>query len=136
MTETKDRRTFDRRLHPEITALLINSSWYNLLRYNFLQKPAILKLGKHQLQNLSASGSCISSNKKFKPGDSIHLIIKTPDQKTISVKGFVRWTTAGKDRNMLFVGIQFSAFGRGRRYNSYKIHKQLRSRTFGAAILS
>jgi len=136
MTEIKDRRTFDRRLHPEITALLINSSWYNMLRYKFVRNSAILRIGKNQLQNLSVSGSCISSNKKFKPGDSIHLIINTPGQKTISVKGFVRWTIADKARNMLFVGIQFSAYGRGRRYNSYKIHKQLRSNTFGVATES
>lgn len=120
MAESKDRRTFDRSLNTEITAFLIRSNWLNLLRFKYKGGAAIRKLGKAQLQDLSTSGSCIISNNKFELGDSIHLIIYAPGQKTIFIKGLVRWAFEATAKNSYYVGIQFRAYGEGKKYNSYK----------------
>jgi len=127
MNEIKDRRSFDRLMNPEMTAFLINSSWYYFLRYKLFQSILLFIMQKTLLQNLSASGSCIVSTNNFEPGDAIHLIIYPPAEKSIFIKGSVRWISNDTMRNRNKVGIQFRAYGQGKRYNSYDILKQLRN---------
>lgn len=136
MNEIKDRRSFDRLMTPEMTAFLINSSWYYLLRYKLFKILLSFIMQKALLQNLSASGSCILSNNKFKSGDVIHLIIYTPAEKSIFVKGSVRWISSDAMSKRNNVGIQFRAYGKGKRYNSYDILKQLRDYAIQNRILS
>ncbi|MEJ2546055.1 MAG: PilZ domain-containing protein [Calditrichaceae bacterium] len=131
MAESKDRRTFDRSLNTSITAFLIRSNWFTLLKFKSRGSAAIQKLGKDQLKDLSASGSCIISNIKFEIGDSIHLIIYAPRRKIVFIKGLVRWAFAAKAKNSYYVGIQFKAYGKGKKYNSYKNLNLLREYVHG-----
>ena len=131
MTEAKDRRTFDRLLNTEITAYLIPSNLLNFLRFRYGGKAAIQKLGKDQLRDLSASGSCIISRNKFVYGAPIILIIYAPGKKMIFIKGKVRWIFDGPMQNHYAVGIQFTAYGKGKKYNSYKNLGLLREYALG-----
>ena len=126
MEEIKDRRSFDRLNSQEISALLVNSKWYYLLKYKLFHRIAKTMLGKSLLQNLSTSGSCILCHNSFKPGDIIRMIIYAKDQKNISIKGTVRWISPGTENNTYYAGIRFVAYGNRKQYNSYKTLDQLR----------
>ena len=125
MNENKDRRSFDRPIVTEMTAFMINTSWYYLLRYKLFHSIAISILGKNLLQNLSASGSCILISNYVEPGKAIYLFLSSPDGKTIFIKGIVRWVSSDRENNMYYVGSQFLAYGNGKRYNSLKVLEQL-----------
>jgi hypothetical protein len=131
MAESKDQRTFDRLLNKEITAFLIRSNWLNLLRFKYKGSASVRKLSKDQLQDLSESGSCIISNYIFELGDSIHLIFYAPGRKIICIKGLVRWAFVATVKNSYCVGIQFRAYGKGEKYNSYKNLSLLREYVHG-----
>ena len=136
MNETKDRRTFDRLIVPEITAFMINTNWYYLLRYKFFHSIAIFIFGKKSIQNLSVSGSCIMSKKNLKPGNAIHLIIHSPRENIIFIKGTVRWTSSVSGDNMHSTGIQFLAYGNRKKYNSYEVREQLHNFALQNPVLS
>jgi len=125
MSEIKDRRSFNRLMNPETTAYMINSSWHYFFRYNLCKRILLFLKQKTLLQNLSASGACIVSVNNFKFGDKIHLSIYTPGQKYIFIKGSVRWISNDTISNRNNVGIQFQAYGKGKRYNSYYFLKKL-----------
>ena len=125
MEEIKDRRSFDRLLFSETTVVVSNYFWQYPLRYKFAHNFAKALLGKSYLHNLSASGSCILGSNRFKRGDNIRLIIKTPDFESIFIKGIVRWVSPETSNKMSYIGIQFRAFGNDKKYNSYDILKQL-----------
>lgn len=135
MDKPKDRRSFDRQMFPEKTAFLINTNWYYLLRYKLFRNIAISVLGKTLVQNISASGSCIQSPANFKQGEAIHLFINRPGEKSIFIKGTVRWSSSIAQSKMHFIGIQFLAYGNRRRYNSYGILDQLRNYAHQKAVL-
>ena len=125
MKESKDRRTFDSLIVPEIKSIMINATWYYLMRYKLFYSIAIFILGGNQIQNLSASGSCILSSNNFEPGKAIYLFLSSPGRKTIFIKGIVRWISSDRDNIMYNVGTQFLAYGNGKRYNSFKVLEQL-----------
>ena len=136
MDETKDRRSFDRLKVPEMTAFMINTGWYYLLRYKLFHSIVIFILGKNLIQNLSASGSCILSSNNFEPGKAIYLIMYSPGVKIIYIKGTVRWISSNAGDNMYYVGIQFLAYGNGKRYNSFKVLDQLHVYTLQNTVLA
>lgn len=136
MNETKDRRTFDRLIVPETTAFIVNTNWYYLLRFKLFHSIMILIFRKNLIQNLSVSGSCILSKKKYIPGNAIHLIIHTPREKFIFIKGTVRWISSIPGNNMQSAGIQFLAFGDRKRYNSYKVLEQLHTYALQNPVLA
>ena len=125
MNEHKDRRTFDRRIVPELKAFMINASWYYFLRYRVFYTLAMLIFGKNLIQNLSASGSCILSSNNFAPGKTIFLFLSSPSGRNMYIKGTVRWISPDTGYNMYYTGIQFLAYGNGKKYNSFKVRKQL-----------
>jgi len=135
MEEIKDRRSFDRPIVPGITALMINASWYYLLKYKLFHSFVLFLLGKNLIQNLSASGSCILSKNNFEPGKAIYLFLSSPGGMTIFIKGTVRWISFDAGNNMYCAGIQFRAYGNGKRYNSFKALEQLHIYTLPPAIL-
>jgi hypothetical protein len=136
MNETKDRRTFDRLIVPEIKAFMINDTWYYLMRCKLFYSIAIFILGRNQIQNLSASGSCILSSNNFEPGKEIYLFLSSPGRKTIFIKGIVRWVSSDRENVMNYVGTQFLAYGNGKRYNSLKVLEQLHIYTLQNTVLA
>ena len=125
MDEPKDRRSFNRMIVPEIRAFTINTIWHYFFKYKLFHRIAIFILGKHLIQDLSASGSCILSKNNFEPGKAVYLILSSPDRKIMFIKGNIRWASSYTENNMYYVGIQFWAYGNGKRYNSFKILEQL-----------
>jgi hypothetical protein len=136
MNETKDRRSFNRAIVPEIKAFMINSIWYYFLKYKLFHGLAIFILEKNSIQNLSASGSCILSSHNIEPGKAIYLILYSPAVKIIFIKGTVRWISSDSGNNMYYVGIQFLAYGSGKKYNSFKVLEQLHIYTLQNTVLA
>lgn len=125
MNNIKDRRSFDRLTYPHMTSYLVNAKWLSCLQYRIFYILASMLPVKALLQNISASGFCILSHYRLKRGDAIHLILSVPGRKNIFIKGTVSWISASGDTDSYFVGGQFQAFGRGKKYNSYDILEQL-----------
>jgi hypothetical protein len=135
MDEIKDRRSFNRTMVPEIKAFMINTMWYFFIKYKLFHSIAIFILGKNLIQDLSASGSCILSKKNFEPGKAVYLFLSSPDGKIMFIKSNVRWISPDTENNMYYVGIQFLAYGNGKRYNSFKVLEQLHIYTVPDTIL-
>ena len=124
MDEIKDRRLFDRFICHGVTVFIYKRYWYQNLYFRVFKNILIFKPELLQMQNLSKNGTLILGNNALKKGDRIYLVISTSGDKNIMVKGAVCW----KETYTLEVekmGLQFLAFSNWKKYNSFKIQKQL-----------
>jgi len=136
MNDIKDRRSFNRTIVPEIKAFMIDTVWRYFLKYKLFHSIAVFILEKNLIQDLSASGSCILSKNNFVPGGAVYLFLSSPAGKPMFIKGKVRWISPDKEDNQHHVGIQFLAYGNGKKYNSFKVLEQLHISTLPVAALN
>jgi hypothetical protein len=91
MDNLNERRALDRLAMPQTTTFLIRRSWLDffsiLLSYTNLRR--IFKATV--LKDISKSGACILSDQHLNWGDAITLIVSTPGEKRIRIKGRVKW---------------------------------------------
>lgn len=125
MENVKDRRSFERMAIPGMKAVLVNNYFYYLFSFRFLYNIIELIFRKIELINISLTGACLLSKQNFEPGQSVHMIISVPGMSKIPVTGSVRWSTNASDQEAYMAGIQFMAFNKGKRYNSFKRLKQI-----------
>ena len=78
------------------------------------------------LINLTKSGICFVSDKKFKYGDCITVTINIPGEKSLSLDVNVRWLKNSIPGSEFQIGAQIRPFGRGQSYNSLKTLERLR----------
>lgn len=79
-----------------------------------------------QLCNITKSGICFESDKKFDAGEKVCVDIRIPGEKELRLYGNIKWTSDDRSVNSGLIGAQFSAFGKGRDYNSLKSLDRLR----------
>lgn len=77
--------------------------------------------------NLSKSGLCFQTSKKFDRGENLNMKLSFPDGRNINLKGQIRWQNIQHSNSDYAVGIQFSPFGTASNYNSIAALDYLRS---------
>jgi len=118
MVNENDKRTFSRIEIPGAVIIFKRRNKLGLLER--FSRPM-------QLLNITKSGICFKSEKKFNYGDHISVEINIPGEKHIIVEGDVKWLHEDLPDNMCLVGAQFVAFGKGRQYNSLSSLERLRT---------
>jgi hypothetical protein len=136
MDENKDRRSFDRIEIPGMNAVLVNNYWYYLFSFKLLYSFVEIIFKKTPLKNISVTGACLVSKQNFEPGDSIHMILSVPGMRKIPVTGSIRWSSFSTDQNTYYAGVQFMAFNKGKRYDSYQRLKQINELVAEPAVAS
>jgi hypothetical protein len=79
-----------------------------------------------KLYNLTKSGLCFRSDKRLHPGASLSVDIIIPGEKKLRMIGDVKWIDERMADDTCLIGAQFSAFGKGRNYNSIRSLERLR----------
>jgi len=79
-----------------------------------------------KLYNLTKSGICFRSEKRLHPGSSLCVDIIIPGEKKLRMIGDVKWIDERMADDTCLIGAQFSAFGKGRHYNSIRSLERLR----------
>jgi hypothetical protein len=80
-----------------------------------------------ELFNITKSGVCFASDKKFDAGENVCIDIIIPGEKELRLYGNIKWISGDMATEARLIGAQFSAFGQGRNYNSLKSLDRLRS---------
>jgi hypothetical protein len=118
LAEKSDKRAFDRLQIPG--ALVIFRKKNKLGFFERYSKPM-------ELFNITKSGVCFASDKKFDAGENVCIDIKIPGEKELRLFGNIKWISENLASAVCLIGAQFSAFGKGRNYNSLKSLDRLRS---------
>ena len=79
-----------------------------------------------ELYNLTKSGICFRSDRRLHRGEPLCVDILIPGEKIIRLLGNVMWTDEQSPARDCMIGAQFSAFGKGRNYNSIRSLERLR----------
>jgi len=79
------------------------------------------------LFNITKSGVCFASEKKFDAGENVCIDIIIPGEKELRLYGSIKWISEDMANDARLIGAQFSAFGKGRNYNSLKSLDRLRT---------
>jgi hypothetical protein len=79
-----------------------------------------------RLFNITKSGVCFASEKKFNSGEPVCIDIQIPGEKNLRLFGKIKWINENNGPDKCLIGAQFSAFGRGSDYNSLKSLDRLR----------
>lgn len=80
-----------------------------------------------ELFNITKSGICFASDKNFDAGEHVCIDIIIPGEKELRLYGNIRWINEDIETDAHLIGAQFSAFGKGRTYNSLKSLDRLRT---------
>ena len=80
-----------------------------------------------ELFNITKSGICFASDKKFDAGEHVCIDIIIPGEKELRLYGSIKWISEDMASEACLIGAQFSAFGKGRNYNSLKSLDRLRT---------
>ena len=126
MEDKKDRRSFDRLEIPGMQVVLLKGYWYQILNYKLLFKILKFLFKTTHLKNISVSGACIANKRNYNKGEHVHMIMSIPGSSYIPVKGSVRWASDSSEKQD-YAGIQFEAFSKGKKYNSYESLKKLQN---------
>jgi hypothetical protein len=111
------KRTFDRYQIPGAFVTFKKSN--KILDLHRSSKPL-------PLINLTKSGICFVSDKKFKYGDCVTVKIKIPGEKSLSLDVNVRWLKNNIPGERFHIGAQIRPFGKGNNYNSVRTLERLR----------
>ena len=126
MEEAKDRRSYDRLVIPEATALKMEQVWFDLMS-NYLSFVIPVNTTKDIIiKDISKSGACIMCEHRHECGDTMHLVVSIPGEKNIWIKGRVLWVRKHDDQIQYCIGTQFYAYGSGKNLNSMRSLEQLR----------
>ena len=117
MAEKQDKRNTERIKIPEATVVYRQRS--SLSFFDRFSRPM-------KLQNLTKSGLCFRSEKPLPPGSSVQVDIIIPGEKRLRMIGAVKWVDERMADDSCLVGAQFTAFGKGRNYNSIRSLERLR----------
>ena len=117
MTNKSDKRAFDRIKIPGASVIFRKRNKLGFLER--FSKPM-------QLFNLTKSGVCFASDKKFNTGEPVCIDIQIPGEKDLRLYGKVKWITNDETEHECLIGAQFSAFGNGSEYNPIKSLDRLR----------
>ena len=127
MEGSKDRRSFDRLNIPAATVQVMDKKWFDLIS-NYL---SFITPGKGTkdiiIKDISKSGACFMCEHQHEWGDPVHLVISIPGEKNIWIKGNVRWVKRQDEQFQYCIGIQFYAYGDGKKLNSMRTLEQLRN---------
>jgi hypothetical protein len=126
MDKVKERRALDRLTQPQTSVFVIKRYWFDIVG-NILSNTILRRIFRATiLKDISKSGACILSDQRFNWGDPINLIVLGPGEKKVRIKGRVQWISFQSEENLFYVGTQFLAFGKGKRYNSFQCQELLR----------
>ena len=117
VTSKSDKRAFDRIAIPGASV-----SFRKQNKLGFLEtfsKPM-------PLFNLTKSGICFASDRKYDKGEPLCIDIKIPGEEKLRLYGKIRWIKNDSPLRDCLIGAQFSAFGKGSEYNSLKSLDRLR----------
>ena len=118
MAEKSEKRAFDRLKIPGASVIFRKRNKLGL--FERASRPMAL-------YNITKSGVCFESDKKYERGEPVLIDIQIPGEEELRLYGRIKWISEdGRDFNCL-IGAQFSAFGKGRNYNSLKSLDRLRS---------
>ena len=118
MTEKSDKRAFDRLQIPGASVIFRKKNKLGFFeRYS---RPM-------ELFNITKSGVCFASEKKFDAGENVCIDIIIPGEKELRLYGNIKWISENMAAEACLIGAQFSAFGQGRNYNSLKSLDRLRT---------
>lgn len=117
MIESKDKRNTDRIQIPDATVVFRQKNGFAFLER--FSRPM-------KLYNLTKSGLCFRSEKRLDPGMALYIDIIIPGEKRLSLIGAVKWIDDRTADETCLIGAQFTAFGKGRNYNSIRSLERLR----------
>ena len=117
MDTEKDKRNTDRIQIPD--AVVIFRQRNRLGLFERFSRPM-------KLYNLTKSGVCFRSEKRLDPGSSLCVDIIIPGEKKLRMIGDVKWIDDRMADKSCLIGAQFTAFGKGRNYNSIRSLERLR----------
>jgi hypothetical protein len=80
-----------------------------------------------ELFNITKSGVCFASDKKFDAGEHVCIDVIIPGEKELRLYGNIKWISEDMATTACLIGTQFVAFGIGRKYNSLKSLDRLRT---------
>ena len=118
MTEKSDKRAFDRIQIPGASVIFRKKN--KLGFFERFSKPM-------ELFNITKSGVCFASDKNFDTGEHVCIDIIIPGEKELRLYGNIKWINEDMTTEARLIGAQFSAFGKGRTYNSLKSLDRLRT---------
>jgi hypothetical protein len=117
MSENKDKRNTDRIQIPDATVIFRFRN-----RFPFLERFS----RPMKLHNLTKSGLCFRSERRLDPGVALCVDIIIPGEKRLRLIGAVKWIDDRTADATCLIGAQFTAFGKGRHYNSIRSLERLR----------
>ncbi len=118
MAEKSDKRAFDRMQIPGASVIFRKKN--KLGFFERFSKPM-------ELYNITKSGVCFASDKKFDAGEHVCIDIVIPGEQELRLYGSIKWISEDIASDSCLIGAQFSAFGKGRTYNSLKSLDRLRT---------
>jgi hypothetical protein len=113
----RDKRNTERIRIPEATVVFRQRNRIGL--FERFSRPM-------KLYNLTKSGLCFRSEKRIHPGSSLYVEIIIPGEKKLRMIGDVKWIDERMADDTCLIGAQFTAFGKGRNYNSIRSLERLR----------
>ena len=117
MTKKSDKRAFDRIRIPGASVIFRKKN-----RLGFFERFS----RPMELFNITKSGICFASYKKFDTGEHVCIDIIIPGEQELRLYGSIKWISEDMSSEACLIGAQFSAFGKGRNYNSLKSLDRLR----------
>jgi hypothetical protein len=117
MSEAKDQRATDRVKIPGGSVVYRKRN--KLGFFDRFSKPM-------ELFNITKSGICFKSNKMFPRGETLLIEIIIPGEQSLRLLGVVKWIENPITNHEIYIGAQFTAFGKGRNYNPIKSLERLR----------
>jgi hypothetical protein len=116
MSEKSERRSLNRIEIPSAEIFYKPKKRLNILT---------ILIGPTDLINISKSGACFISKNPINKGSDVLLKIVLPIKDPIILKANTVWTSANHEPGQMLVGVQFTPFGEGKRYNSFETMKEL-----------
>ncbi len=127
MEGSKDRRSLDRLNVPSATAQVMDKKWFDIVS-NYLSFVVPGKGTKDIIvKDISKSGACLNCEHRHECGDPVNMVVSIPGEKDIWIKGHVRWVEKLDGQYQYCIGIQFYAYGTGKKLNSMRTLEQLRN---------
>jgi hypothetical protein len=111
------KRTFDRYIIPGASVVYKKSHGLSFLSASSKPMPLI---------NITKSGICFVSDKRFKHGECVTIKIIIPGEKSLCLDVDVRWLKNNLSGKKFQIGAQIRPFGKGNHYNSVKTLERLR----------
>jgi Tfp pilus assembly protein PilZ len=112
-----DQRAFDRMEIPGASVTFRKQNKFGFLE-NFSRPMPLF--------NITKSGICFASDRRFNTGESVCIDIHIPGEENLRLYGKIKWIREAPINSNCYIGAQFSAFGKGSDYNSIKTLDRLR----------